>query len=583
MEWLKRQWALVYAWVKRYVLASKLRAAGAVVALILVIGGVVQLSYPNGTLLPFSTVGGVSVGGLQKADAVKKISAAYANVKVPVYFTSDTKPKVSPSYKDLGMTAEHGGRVEALSYPWYMRLVPTSLAWYGMLQVAPELDAVREVAVLDSYFEESFGRDCRLEPANAGLKVANGKLEVVPAKTGGECEYDEVYPALKNVSMSLEPQKIVVKGTTIQPDIDDSMAEAEKARVEALIAKGVQLTADGRTGTIPAKELYDWLTYTVKDGKLTLALDGQRSSKWLTDTYGAQFAVAPGVTTVVTRDFTELSRQTGTNGQAVDTDATRASLEAQLQGKATVSEVAVRVVPPTITYERSYSSTDTGLSALLKNFASENTGTYGASLVELTGKKRRAEYNASKQFTAASTYKLFVAYSAMLRVEDGRWKLTDQVHGGRDVAKCIEDSLALSDNPCSEEMLRRVGFSELTNEARAIGATGTSFLGSDGIKTTARDQAVFMGALHSGQLLSKQSSRDRLLGAMKRGIHRQGIAAGVSGATITNKVGFLDRLLHDSSIVQVKGDTYVLVIMTEGASWGKIAELAREVEKLRSS
>jgi len=333
---------------------------------------------------------------------------------------------------------------------------------------------------------------------------------------------------------------------------------------------------------VPKDALYEWLQYAVEEGALQVGLDAEKSTAWLNEKYGKQLAIAPGVTTVTTRDFTELSRSVGVSGQALDTDTTRAGLIEQLRGKGDVTVVAVKPVAPTVKYNRSYSPTDAGLSALMKNFAESHSGTYGVSMVELSGQKRRAEYNAGAQFTTASTYKLFVVYSALLRVENGSWKYSDQISGGRDLAQCIDDTIVKSDNPCAEAMLRKAGFSAVTNEAKALGATSTSFMGSNGIKSTARDEAVFMGALYSGQLLSQQASRDRLINALKRNVYRKGVPAGVPGVAVANKVGFLDGLLHDAAIVYSPSGAYVLVILTDGSSWANIAELTKQIEALRN-
>jgi len=87
--------------------------------------------------------------------------------------------------------------------------------------------------------------------------------------------------------------------------------------------------------------------------------------------------------------------------------------------------------------------------------------------------------------------------------------------------------------------------------------------------------------LQSGQLLSKQASRDRLLSAMKRNIYRQGIPAGTS-AQVADKVGFLDGLFHDAGIIYSRKGTYVLTIMSDGSNWATIAQLTREIESLRN-
>ena len=188
-------------------------------------------------------------------------------------------------------------------------------------------------------------------------------------------------------------------------------------------------------------------------------------------------------------------------------------------------------------------------------------------------------YQGNKVFRTASTYKLFVAYSTLKRVEAGQWHWSDQVQGGRDLAKCFDDMIVESDNPCAETLLGKIGFRTITNEIKSAGLQNSSFL-NDFIETTASDQTTFVGALQSGQLLNPDST-NRLISAMKRNIYRSGIPSGANG-TVADKVGFLNGLLHDTAIVYTSSGTYVLSIMSDGSSWGTIAELTSEIEKLRS-
>ena len=211
-------------------------------------------------------------------------------------------------------------------------------------------------------------------------------------------------------------------------------------------------------------------------------------------------------------------------------------------------------------------------SALLENYARDHSGTFGISLAELSGKKRRASYNGDKQFITASTYKLFVAYSVLKRVESGKmdWGTNET---------CFNKMISLSDNPCSEKFLHGIGLGEVTKDMQNLGLGNSTFMKSGGPFTTANDLALFLGFLESGTSLSGQS-RDRLLSAIRGNVFRQGIPAGTSGA-VADKVGFLNGLLHDAAIVYSPSGTYVLAIMTDGSSWGAIADITRQIETLR--
>ena len=200
-------------------------------------------------------------------------------------------------------------------------------------------------------------------------------------------------------------------------------------------------------------------------------------------------------------------------------------------------------------------------------------------MVELSGKNRRATFNDSQRFRTASTYKLYVAYSTLKRVEAGTWKWSDQIQGGRNLEKCFDDMIVRSDNPCGEALLNKVGFRPLTDEMKALGLTNTSFVGTIP-ETSAGDLTTFMGSLESGQILGSDS-RSRLLGALKRNIYRQGIPAGANGQ-VANKVGFLDGLLHDAAIIYGPTGPIVLSIMSDGSSWATLADLTKQIETLRA-
>jgi beta-lactamase class A len=68
---------------------------------------------------------------------------------------------------------------------------------------------------------------------------------------------------------------------------------------------------------------------------------------------------------------------------------------------------------------------------------------------------------------------------------------------------------------------------------------------------------------------------------MKSGDFRDGIPAGVAaGKSVANKVGFAGAVFNDAAIVYSADakSNYILVVMTDGRSWGDIAEIARAVD-----
>jgi beta-lactamase class A len=216
----------------------------------------------------------------------------------------------------------------------------------------------------------------------------------------------------------------------------------------------------------------------------------------------------------------------------------------------------------------------------LQHFDDDNPGVFGVSFTELGGQGLSAQYNASRQFVTASTYKLFVAFSTIKRVEAGQMKWDDaNIANGRDLTKCFDDMIVKSDNACAEALIKKIGAKDLNADIKSLGL-GSSGFRADNNVTTASDLASYLTQLEKGTMPIKLENRDRLLGAMKRNVYRQGVPAGASGQ-VADKVGFLWALLHDVTIVYSPKGTYVLVVLTDGSSWAKIAELTRKIEALR--
>lgn len=567
--------------VHKHALSSRKKVALTSVVGVLVLVVAAQFFYPNDKVVWFAKLDGYSIGGESKEAAVRTLNEAYADTKAEVFYKDDAEtPKAAPTLPEIGLHVDNAERIAAFDYPWYWRLVPSSALWYQAVARPAEPVATKDNAKLDEYMVQTFGAECVIAPVNATVELKDGTFKTVPSSDGGTCEYDELRGALAGVGATLHPAKIVVDGTTIEPTVNDAAAEVVAKQLTERLAAPIPIAVNGKDESIAADTAKSWLVFTPEEETVAYSLN-EAANKTLVDTYGKNVAVAAGVSRVTTHDFVETSRVNGAQGRAINGAQTADTVLGYIKGDAAKAEVKTQAVPPSVTYTRTYSPTDAGISALLKHFAESNPGTYGISFAELSGARRHASYNGGTQFTTASTYKLFVAYSALLRVERGEWSWSDQIAGGRDLTRCFDDMIVKSDNACAEAMLRKIGFSAITNDAKAIGATSTSFLGSNGIKSTAQDQVILLSALQNNQILSQQSSRDTFLSALRRNVYRQGIPAGASGA-VANKVGFMDGLLHDAGIVYSPSGTYVLVILTDGSSWANIAELTRQLEALRN-
>jgi beta-lactamase class A len=384
----------------------------------------------------------------------------------------------------------------------------------------------------------------------------------------------EVTQQLKTVNFSKNMQLTLVAQTTPPARTSQDVA-ALKDQAAKIIGSKLTLLLNGEQIVVPAQTVAGWITFSEdkNNDRLNLIVNTGSLDKYL-KSIQSQVYIAPGVTIVNLRDGKEVSRQTGASGRGIDAKKiAKAVGEVFAEPKDAVITVPLTTLKPSTRYNRSYSQTPAGLQALL-NYLADSKGDFGISVNELSGGSRTASVNGSKQYRTASTYKLFVAYSVLKRVEAKQWDWDDKFDGSKTIEDCFDLMIINSDNPCAEKFGETIGWTNIHNQMRSLGLSNTT-LGATFL-TTANDQALFLRKLQQGSLL-KDSSQKKLLDTMRRQVYRAGIPAGV-GVPVADKVGFLEGYLHDSAIVYAPGRTYVLVILSFGSSWSEIADAARQIQ-----
>ncbi len=554
-----------------------IRIGGGLLALLLII----QLFYPGDKMPLFAQVDGVDVSGWNKKDVIKQLDLLSAKQPVTVALGTGNDQLDNPKPAEIGLSVSHQTRIDSADYPWYFRIVPTSLLWFGPLQAETTPKYTVDKMKTKLYVTAKFGADCRIQPVDATLKAESDGLSVVPSKAGGTCQMEQAIAALSSAKpVANKPAKVRIAVDVTAPNVGDNEAKKLADKLNKATVKGVGISVAGKTRTIEQKEVLSWLTFKTAGNSLAFEVDSSKAAPYFTKNITPSVSKPAGVTKVTTVDFTETSRNEGATGQTLALDKTLSDITSVLNGEKKAATAAVTAVPPRVEYSRSYSKTSTGIAALLKHYDEDNAGVFGVSFAELSGQGLNAEHNGSRQFVTASTYKLFVAFSTLKRVDAGQMKWSDaNIASGRNLSTCFDDMIVKSDNACAEALIKKIGASGLNADIKSIGLTSTAFRADNNL-TTPNDLANYLTKLERGQLPIKTESRDRLLGAMKRNVYRQGVPSGASGQT-ADKVGFLWGLLHDAAIVYSPKGTYVLAVMTDGSSWANIADLTRKIEALR--
>ena len=451
----------------------------------------IQILYPSSRLLPFASVDSLSLGAWQKKDAANELDSRMSKQDIAIKLGSSNQTYEYVRPEEIGLKISNEQRVQQANYPWYMRVIPTSLFWYGLVRSEPPASVTLNDSKLKKYISKSLGKSCKIPAKNASLKYQNGSLEIVNSKAGGKCETEKVVSTFKNLQPRYSEQvtaKLPV--TPIEPSIKDNVAKDLKSKLDNATKNGIRFKVGSSAQTISQAKVLSWLAFSAKNNSLNYSIDKQKTAEF-TSSINKQVSKPAGTSYISTRDFTVVSKKTGATGRTLAVDSTLADIKRVIEGAQGSAKAFTATVKPTVKYTRTYTKTSTGIAALSQHYAEDNPGTYGVSFSELGGRGLNAQYNSTKRFTTASTYKLFVAYGVLRKVDSGKWKWSDKnIAGGRDLATCFDDMIVKSDNACAEALLEKLGLTELTKDIAKLGLYNSGFTLGDTPLTTAADLSL---------------------------------------------------------------------------------------------
>ena len=215
-------------------------------------------------------------------------------------------------------------------------------------------------------------------------------------------------------------------------------------------------------------------------------------------------------------------------------------------------------------------------------------GGYNVSAFEAGGLKRAVSVRGGNTAEPASSIKLFAAYAAMKRIDQGRLYYSTKLASGYTLAQCLRAMIHISDNYCHSDIIGLIGANTMNAMFAAEGYSGTHYAGNWKGKyysyktSTTNDLTTLLLRLNSGTLLSAASSA-YMLKLMKEQIWRSRIGSSVPpGVGIATKPGELwvssGMTQIDAGLVYAPGGTYsVVIIGYKGATKAGVAALSRIV------
>ena len=228
---------------------------------------------------------------------------------------------------------------------------------------------------------------------------------------------------------------------------------------------------------------------------------------------------------------------------------------------------------------------DKTLSATLSDWSKQQSASYSVAVQELNGQQRVARVNAQAPMATASTYKLYVAYGILHKVEQGKLTLQTRLKTGQTVNDCMKTMILISDNTCGRTLGFLAGWRQ-TEQLLTSRGIPTPYLNnydandlllSKDKTSTAQAHLSFLRQLQRGELMNT-SHTDLLLSLMKKQQWRERIPAGVpDGIAVADKPGWLPGVQNDAAIVYGPKSTYVIVILSDGNSPTQLSELSEVV------
>lgn len=548
------------------------------IACLLLVVILVQVFWPKNYSLPFSRVRSDKIGVIDRGQVQEILENQFSESKIII----ETNVNSEASFK--GESILNNGTINEswldaeMEYPLVWRFVPFSFYFFRANIQAVDLDI--DESKLDNLAEEK-AKDLSREPKNAVFEVDGEKINIKPSEDGVKVGSDTVKDAIKNYDFKLSDNRISVDGEKIIPEIITSNYEPLRDKAENAISKDIyfMVPIGNRLDKFAtsAKERASLLDVVkTDDGEFVLTLKDDEMSK-LFGVLEEKVRKEPGVTVVKTINGEEVGRTAGIEGWGLNFEDYKDQIFSKVfdDDSGVEIELKLKSIPPVVRYEREFTNSNKGLQSYLDEATRGKN--ISISVQQLSGEFWSAESNGDKRMTSASTYKLFMAQFIMNKIDNGQLSWGSSALG-TNVDGCMYNMIVRSANDCPEYWLSVYGRNSINNYLQSVGYESVFSNSGQVASTTANSLRKMLTNLYFGDNFSAGNA-NKLRGLMSSQIYRQGIPAGTPNQ-VADKVGFLGGVLNDAGIVYHPKGNYVLVVMTDGESWAKIAEITREVERI---
>jgi Beta-lactamase enzyme family/Putative peptidoglycan binding domain len=570
--------ALVSWWARhKHVLVLALEVVGIATTIFLVLN-VVLFALEYNRLPVFTSIDGLNIGLKREAAARSLLDTQFAEQEIALNVSGVTHSVLANS---AGVTQDLDKTMQIAKERKGWRRVPVVNAfanYTGSLQPRYTVNSVALTSALDTLVKSE-----QKAPQDAKLLVSvqnPDDVSIVESQNGyvinAKIAADQVTTSVRHNNDFV----VEINKETIEPNITTTDLAPALTKAKSVAKAHMQLQAGNKQVALSDADVRALLTIReVEGGNPVLTLVREDLVAKLKSLAGT-FYRAPVATTITLLDGNTVSTSEGAAGQTLDVEKTADAMIASFEANTLNVSAKLADIASPKSYKRTYSNSSEGLYKLIEQFAKTHSGSYKVAAVELKdGQTRSAFYAADDQIITASTFKVFVAYVALLKIEQGVYTLDTQTELGS-IDYCMRRMLIPSADDCALALQHLIGWSEIDRVLAAAGFGSTDLNNSTGGDkySTARDEMKLLTKLYNGELLSA-SSVDYLFSIMDDQIYRSGIIAGSRGTRAPSKVGILYGLRHDIGVVYGPKTTYALVILTNnaGGSFTNVKLLAEQI------
>ncbi|MDO4872216.1 MAG: serine hydrolase [bacterium] len=547
--------------------------------ILLIFGGIilveilVQIFWPSNYTLLKSKIGENGVGIISKEEANSKIKDTFSSSKIQFKTSLSSFELSGKAILEAGEYQEDNSASSSEVYPLPWRFLPFSILFFEQDLKFGNINFNQEK--LKDFSEQEISAKLNKEAHSAEFIIEGEKVSIKKSENGIKVSSGKIEEQIRKNKFEISKNEITIEGEEIEPEIRTQDYEKVKIDAEAAIKRAIYFVLNGEKISTSVEQRASLLSVVRnQQGEYVLELKDDALTQ-LYEPINKKVYVAPGETTVYLTNGEETSRKAGANGLGVDYATYKKGIEEKMlrNGNSLEINLATKVIEPAVKYEHNFTKTNEGIQAYLNHVSSE--GSITVAYQKLSGDFSGAAAGGDKTMVVASTYKLFIAQFIMNKIDAGQLSWNSPVLGTT-VEKCFQSMIVNSANNCAEHWISTYGYQSINNYLNSMGYG--SVFGNGEAKTTANSLRKMLLNLYYGNGFSA-ANRSKLLDLMRAQVYRNGIPKGSSGS-VADKVGFLNGVLNDAGIVFSSNGNYILVVMTDGQSWGKIAEITRKIEEL---